>query len=194
MVWTDSSSPSTSAWPFLYIVNAHVLCFNDRLKLPTQVSLIGFVKVALSVLCLTWTGPRFTASSPECPYPACPLLSSVVPWHFLGRSLSSYFYNQSAVCVRGFTFLWLSPVMQWQQGMQQQENHTAGVGKETRRQNKSKFGLCSDKLRPASSDKIIWAQMRDGPVFGAERCKIQTRWLCLSQDRASAYMMCFGNP
>ncbi len=112
-----------------------------------------------------------------------PVLSSVVPWHFLGRSLSSYFYNQSAVCVRGFTFLWLSPVMQWQQGMQQQENHTAGVGKETRKQNKSKFGLCSDKLRPASSDKIIWAQMRDGPVFGAERCKIQTRWLCLSQDR-----------
>lgn len=35
------------------IVNADVLRFNDRLKLPTQVSLIGFVKGALSDLCLT---------------------------------------------------------------------------------------------------------------------------------------------
>lgn len=104
-----------------------MLRFNGHLKLPAQVSLIGFVKCALSDVCLSWTGPRFTASSSECPYPR--LSSLVVPWHFLGPSLSSYFYNRSAVCVRGFQFLWLSLLMQWQQGMQQQENHTAGTGK-----------------------------------------------------------------
>lgn len=180
MVWTDSSGPYAFTCPFLSILDVDVLRFSGHLKLPAQVSLIGFVKGALSDLCLSWTGPWFTASSPECPYPR--LSSLVVPWHFLGCSLSSYFYNQGSVCVRGFRFLWLSLLMQWQQGIQQQENLTAGLGKETRRQNKSKLGLCSDKLRPASSDKILWAQIRDGTVFWAKRCKIWTRWLSLSQD------------
>jgi len=171
----------SSPFPILCILYVYVLRFNGHLKLPAQVSIIGFVKGVLSELCLSWTGPRFTASSPECPYPG--LSSLVVLWRFLGPSLSSYVYNQSAVCVRGFRLLWLSLVMQWQQGMQQQENLTASIGKETRRQNKSKFGLCLDKLQPASSDKIIWAQIRDGPVFWGKRCKVWTRWLSLSQDR-----------
>lgn len=192
MVWTDSSGPSASTCPFLSILDVDVLRFNGHLKLPAQVSLIGFVKGTLSDLCLSWTGPWFTASSPECPYSR--LSSLVVLWHFLGCSLSSYFYNQSSGCVRGFRFLWLSLLMQWQQGIQQHGNLTAGIGKETRRQNKSKFGLCSDKLRPASSDKILWTQMRDGPVFWAKRCKIWTRLLSLSQDSTSAYMLCFVNP
>lgn len=174
MVWTDNSSPYASAWPFLYIVNADVLRLNDRWKFLS----LALWKVLFQIF--AWLEPALDLL----PHPrsalTLPVLSAVVPWHFLRRLLSCYFYNQSAACVRGFRFLWLSPVMQWQQGMQQQGNHMAGVGKETRRQNKSKFGLCSDKLRPASSDKILWAQMRDRPVFGAERCKIETRWLSLA--------------
>lgn len=185
VVWTDSICPYDSACPFLSIVDVDVLRFNGLLKLPAQVSLIGFVKGALSDLCLSWTGPWFTASSPECHYPICGISwgAHCLPLH-----------NQSSVSVRGFRFLWLSLPIQWQQGMQQPGNLTAGIGKETRRQNKSKFGLCTDKLQPASSDKILWAQMRDGPVFWAKKCEIWTRWMSVSQDSTSAYMLCFVNP
>ncbi len=83
--------------------------------------------------------------------------------------------------------------MQWQQGMQQQGNHTAGVGKETRRQNKSKFGLCSDSSGLHLLIRFSELRWEMGQSLERRDAKYR-RDDCLSQDRASAYMMCFGNP